>query len=87
MKTIHYVIAVALVILTSCGAPKNIEYFQDVENGTALKSLESSIIKVKPNDKISIAVGSLTPELAMPLNLPALSFEPIRSGFCCQYGS
>lgn len=73
MKTIHYVIAVALVILTSCGAPKNIEYFQDVENGTALKSLESSIIKVKPNDKISIAVGSLTPELAMPLNLPYVS--------------
>lgn len=73
MKTIHFVIAAALVLLASCSAPKNIEYFQDVENGTALKLLESSAIRIKPNDKISIVVNSLTPELAMPLNLPYVS--------------
>ena len=73
MKTIHYIIAVALLMLTSCGAPKGIEYFQDVENGTSIKLLETSVVKVQPNDKLSIVVGSLTPELAMPLNLPYVS--------------
>lgn len=73
MKTIHYIVGAALLMLTSCGAPKGIEYFQDVENGTSIKLQESSIIKVQPNDKLTIAVGSLTPELAMPLNLPYVS--------------
>ena len=73
MKIKHIVIAVAAVLLTSCGTSKQIEYFQDVKDGSTLTLVESKIIKVKPNDKLTIAVNSRNPELAMPFNLPYIS--------------
>ena len=73
MKIKHIVIAVAAVLLTSCGKSKQIEYFQDVKDGSTLTLVESKIIKVKPNDKLTIAVNSRNPELAMPFNLPYIS--------------
>lgn len=64
-----------LFILASCSTPKNIEYFQDVQNGASLKLMESSMIKLKTGDKISVAVSSRNPELAMPFNLPYVSMR------------
>lgn len=65
--------AVCAAFLASCGTSKQIEYFQDVNNGSTLTLLEAKTIKVKPNDKLSIVVNSRNPELAMAFNLPYVS--------------
>ena len=73
MKLKHIFMAAAVTILASCSAPKQIEYFQDVTNGTTLAIPEESLIKVQPGDKLSIVVNSYNSELAMPFNLPYVS--------------
>ena len=73
MKLKHIFMTAAVAIFTSCSAPKQIEYFQDVTNGTTLAIPEESLIKVQPGDKLSIVVNSYNAELAMPFNLPYVS--------------
>lgn len=56
-------------LFTSCASSKNINYFHD-EKG---KKIEKSIINYQPTiqygDMLSINVGSIEPELAIPFNL------------------
>lgn len=73
MKLKHIFMAAAVTILASCSAPKQIEYFQDVNNGTTLSLADDNQIKVQPGDKLSIVVNSYNSELAMPFNLPYVS--------------
>lgn len=73
MKLKHSVIAAVVLMMASCSTSKQIEYFQDVNDGSTIQLLDSKTITVKPNDKISIAVNSRNPELAMPFNLPYFS--------------
>lgn len=74
MRIKQIIIATACAaVLVSCGTSKEIEYFQDVNNGTTLTLLEARTIKVKPNDKLLIVVNSRNPELAMAFNLPYVS--------------
>lgn len=69
MKRILYFL-LALVIMASCSAPKDIAYFQDRQPGTSEQVTISAIpFKVRPGDRISIYVKSRKDELAQQFNL------------------
>ena len=49
------VLGIALLSATSCGTPKNVAYFQDLNNNPdTVITLQNRVITVKPTDKIYI---------------------------------
>lgn len=60
----------AVLVFSSCATPKNITYFNDVNNGATIAIAESKGITLKPNDKLSIIVNTKSAELNNVLNLP-----------------
>lgn len=61
------------MVMTGCGVPKDVAYFQDVDTATILETAQSTPIKVKPGDKLSIVVKSKDPQLSALFNLPVYS--------------
>ncbi len=61
------------MVMTGCGVPKDVAYFQDVDSATILETAQSTPIKVKPGDKLSIVVKSKDPQLSALFNLPVYS--------------
>lgn len=58
-----------VLMLGSCSTPKNIVYFQDVQDGTVVTPESKLDIKVKPEDKLSIIVTTQDPALSSLFNL------------------
>ncbi|SEA01468.1 polysaccharide export outer membrane protein [Alistipes timonensis JC136] len=71
IKNILWVSATT-VLFSSCATPK-IAYLQDMQPGTAKEVLNTTEIRVRPEDKISILVNSKDPLLANLFNLPIVS--------------
>ncbi len=65
--------------LFSCSVPQ-LSYFQGTEDGDILDLSGSEVIRLKPEDRISIIVNSKTPELAQLFNLPVYSKGITASG-------
>jgi len=63
----------SVLLLTSCGMPKNIVYFQDLETEKVLEITNNNGIVAKPNDELSIIVTCQNPELAAIFNLPLVT--------------
>jgi polysaccharide export protein len=61
------------IVMTGCGVPKDVAYFQDIDSATILETAQSAPIKVKPGDKLSIVVKSKDPQLSALFNLPVYS--------------
>ena len=55
--------------MSSCKAPENIDYLQDVQNEQRLDGAELSMIRIRPGDQLSIVVSSRNPELSAIFNL------------------
>lgn len=66
-------IAGALIILGSCGTPKEITYFQDATHNDSIVAAKPYFITFRSGDKVSIVVKSKDPELASLFNLPIVS--------------
>lgn len=63
------ILALACVI-SSCSTPKNVAYFQNVEDAAIIETIaQNKNITVQPHDKLSIVVTSKDPELAQLFNL------------------
>jgi len=58
-----------LILVSSCGTPKNIAYFQELENLEEVTTSPRIVAKYKPQDIISIVVSAPDPETAIPFNL------------------
>lgn len=73
LSRLFFSVCIATMILASCSAPKNVTYFQDLDNGTTgyVKSL--NYITVKPEDKLSIIITSKNPELTELFNLTVVN--------------
>lgn len=69
IKFIGLLLFGAALLFGSCSTPKNISYFQDVQNGTIITTEKQLEIKLKPEDKLSIMVSSSAPSLAQMFNL------------------
>ena len=77
-------LAAACALLYSCGTPKEVVYFQDLQaGGGSVAAVQAREIRVRPDDKISIIVNSRDPQLTDLFNLPYVSRQlgnTLRSG-------
>lgn len=65
---------ICLVALSSCNTPRDIAYFQNITPGELIAAGgESSVITIRPKDKLSILVSSQDPRLTNLFNLPIIS--------------
>ena len=64
------VLGIALLSATSCGTPKDVAYFQDLNNNPdTVITLQNRVITVKPTDKIYIGVKRKDPQISQLFNL------------------
>lgn len=77
MKINHLLsFAIIMPLLWSCGAPKTIAYFQDIEPGdNVLLAKDPLEIKIQPKDKLSIIVYCQDPLLTNMFNLPVMTSQ------------
>lgn len=61
-------LSLAIVLSTSCGTPKDVAYFQDLTEETIILPSKSEI-KIEPNDKLSIVVKTMDPNVSALFNL------------------
>lgn len=57
------------MFVASCSTPKNVAYFQDVQDGTTVSPIQQLEIKVRPKDKLAIVVSTQDPALSNLFNL------------------
>ncbi len=75
IKFLNNCLLCLLTLLVSCSAPKEVLYLQDI---TSLK--EENIDKnyeviIHKDDLLAILVNSKDPELALPFNMPLVSYQ------------
>lgn len=68
MKRIHFLLLLSLVGLYSCKTP-NVSYLQDLQNDQLLATYVCPPITLQPDDKLSIFVKSINPEITTMFNL------------------
>lgn len=73
-QRILFILSVA-VLLSSCGAPKNIVYFQNRVVNNPEKIEKHAGIVIQPKDRLSIVVSSKNPELVAMFNLPLVNYQ------------
>lgn len=66
------VIALASLMLGGC-TPKDITYFQDIDQTTLTARTQAQSFRLEPGDKLSIVVHSKDPSLAALFNLPIIT--------------
>lgn len=59
--------------LSACRTPKDITYFQDLDEGTRREVAAARDLVAMPGDRLTITVHSKDPQLAMLFNLPISS--------------
>lgn len=59
----------AVLGLSSCSAPKNVAYMQDLPSGTVTEAAAYPGILIEPNDLLNIVVTTKEPELGTLFNL------------------
>lgn len=64
--------AAAALLLCAC-TPKNVTYFQNVDQIVEPVDMQATAIKVQPEDKLSIVVHSKDDQLSKLFNLPVVS--------------
>lgn len=62
-------------LLLSCGSPKNVVYLQDVQPLKQQAVNSQYEVIVHPDDLLAIMVNSKDPELALPFNMPMVSYQ------------
>ncbi len=65
--------ALLLVGAASCSTPKNVAYFQDLDNVVIPQTAKPIQIKIQPGDKLSIIVKSKDKSLSDLFNLPVIT--------------
>lgn len=75
MKIWIYLFVLAVLVCTACTSPKEVVYLQDVQ------PLKQQVIEQKyemvihEDDLLSIIVNSKDPELALPFNMPMVTYQ------------
>ncbi|MDR1339462.1 MAG: polysaccharide biosynthesis/export family protein [Prevotellaceae bacterium] len=80
-KYLKYLLLITIV-LSSCNSQKKIAYMQDLDNVN--KSIKVPEISIQPQDMLSIVVSSKEPELALPFNLPIISYQGVGESYMGQ---
>jgi polysaccharide export outer membrane protein len=64
----------AWVLLSACGTPKDVIYFQDAGNYEAYKNVDQYEVYIHQDDLLAIMVNSQATEAALPFNLPVATY-------------
>lgn len=64
-----------MLAMVGCQTPKTIGYFQDIQPGQGVPSVQPKYITFQPGDKATIIVKSKDPELAELFNLSTVSYR------------
>jgi polysaccharide export outer membrane protein len=78
MKNIVKMVLLLMVVnfMFSCNSHKKIVYLKDIATDTIMSDIGSySEIIIQPMDILSIVVSSKIPELALPFNLPLVTYQ------------
>lgn len=74
MRKLQVLMGVLLAcLISSCGTPKDISYFQDTWEGDTYGIAQDLDIRLQKGDKLTIVVHSRDPQLSQMFNLPIAS--------------
>ncbi|MBR5014664.1 MAG: polysaccharide biosynthesis/export family protein [Bacteroidales bacterium] len=74
-KNLIFAVLAAVLMVSSCVAPKNIAYFQNRLVDQPEQIDKHGGIVIQPKDMLSIVVSSKNPELVVMFNLPVVSYQ------------
>ncbi len=75
LKNYLCLIALSVLLLGSCAAPKNIAYFQNRLVDHPEQIDKHAGIVIQPKDMLSVVVTSKNPELVVMFNLPVVTYQ------------
>lgn len=70
-----YVLICLIVFLAACSAPKEVLYLQDIATIKQEKIEKGYEVKIHKDDLLAIIVNSKDEELALPFNMPMVSYQ------------
>ena len=68
MNRLPHILFLIVILFSSCASKKDIIYFQDAANYASAPTSIKAVL-VQPNDILSIRIGALVPETALPYNI------------------
>ena len=74
-KVQHYLLLCLIVLLASCSAPKEVLYLQDIATVKEENIDKNYEVIIHKDDLLAILVNSKDPELALPFNMPVVTFQ------------
>jgi polysaccharide export outer membrane protein len=81
-KFFKHLLLLSAVALSACNSQKKIAYMQDLSSANRFAKIPE--LTVQPQDMLSIVVSSKEPELALPFNLPIISYQGIGESYMGQ---
>lgn len=66
---------IVLIVATGCTSPKKVLYLQDVDQYKMQDIKEFYEVKIRRDDLLAIMVNSKDPELALPFNMPVVTYQ------------
>lgn len=75
VKIWNYLIVLAVLFGTACTSPKEVIYLQDVQPLKQQVIEQKYEMTIHEDDLLSIIVNSKDPELALPFNMPMVSYQ------------
>ncbi len=74
-KITKYLCVGAIGILIGCTSPKEVLYLQDIDSYKAQKIESIYQMSIHKDDLLAILVNSRNPELALPFNMPMVTYQ------------
>lgn len=74
-KVQHYLLLCLIVLLASCSAPKEVLYLQDIATVKEENIDKNYEVIIHKDDLLAILVNSKDPELALPFNMPVVTYQ------------
>lgn len=71
---------IGMAILCSCASPEKVLYLQDIEEVYAQDIAQNYEVIIHKDDLLAVMVNSRNPELALPFNMPMVSYQLGTSG-------
>ena len=75
IKVQHYLLLCLIAFLASCSAPKEVLYLQDIASIKEENIDKNYEVIIHKDDLLAILVNSKDPELALPFNMPVVTYQ------------
>ena len=75
IKVQHYLLLCLIAFLASCSAPKEVLYLQDIATVKEENIDKNYEVIIHKDDLLAILVNSKDPELALPFNMPVVTYQ------------